>query len=248
MLSTESLLVQVFDVKDDSFFLGVRNPDAPEQADLEFVSRAYNIIDTWLIAFNIASLGHFEWYDKMWNAHTLSLFKPGDKPHAIGFETNSTYKYPIDRENLTTGMVSKAALVFMALANEDNILMLKEYLRGMYHLGLEFFDLSFEKEAFANFYRAFEFFMTAKILKVTKLGNELKMFEEGFNCIGVEGGAVEMFRKDLYPLRGEQVMHAQREQRQISWDDAAKMKILADVVMHQYYKPYWEDEIKDKGH
>src|SRR4030042_1528926 len=69
----------------------------------------------------------------------------------------------------------------------------REYLKGIIHLNAGFGDLVFHREAFANFYRAFEYFVTARVLKKTKLANEGKELNEGMALMGLTDQFCEAF-------------------------------------------------------
>jgi hypothetical protein len=62
---------------------------------------------------------------------------------------------------------------------------------------LDFFDIPFRKEAFANFYRSFEYFVTNRILKTKKLKNELKQFKEVLQSLDLKPEVVQMFAEEL---------------------------------------------------
>jgi hypothetical protein len=122
-------------------------------------------------------------------------------------------------------------LVFGSLAQERKPYFRTEYLKGVYHFGLEFFDLTFRKDAFANFYRCFEHFIADRVLSVRKLQNECKQLTGGLRKLRVPEVVVNMFKNELYPLRSAQVMHSQTEQVEIEWEKVAKIKALTDTAM-----------------
>jgi hypothetical protein len=103
--------------------------------------------------------------------------------------------------------------------------------------------VSFRKEAFANFYRSFEFFVTNRILKAKKLKSELNEIVRVLRMLDVKEEAITVFYKELYRLRSEQVMHSQKEQVEITWDDVGNMKLFTDITMQAFYKPIWEKRL-----
>ena len=52
-------------------------------------------------------------------------------------------------------------------------------------MGLSFADINFDKEAFANFYRSFEYFITRKILQVKMLKKEVMDLSKGLRMSGL---------------------------------------------------------------
>jgi hypothetical protein len=233
--------VKICDVSASTFFLEMRSNDFPTLSKTEeFAAFASFSLSYFLMALNIGSLGHFDWELKTQAKPIYALFNH-DLKQGIGIGSTGNYSYPSDAISpLTETDVKHSILIFGALSKENDQNVRKEYLKGLYHYGLDFFDVSFRKEAFANFYRSFEFFVTNRILKTKKLKNELKQFKEVLQALGLKPEVVQMFAEELYPLRSEQVMHSQRQQTEIEWEQVGKMKFLTDVTMQSSYKPIWE--------
>lgn len=242
-LTSPNCLVRVHDVTASMFFLGVQSNDYPTLTKIEhFTTFGVYSLSYFLMALNIGSLGHFDWELKTRSTPIYSLCNH-DLKQGVGIGSNRSYKYPSDAVSpLTETDVQHAILIFDALSKENDKNVRKEYLKGLYHYGLDFFDISFRKEAFANFYRSFEFFVTNRILKAKKLKNELKQFKDVLQSLGLKPEVVQMFAEELYPLRSEQVMHSQRQQIEIEWEQVSKMKFLTDVTMRSSYKPIWEKD------
>jgi hypothetical protein len=208
----------------------------------EFTAFASYSLSYFLMALNIGSLGHLDWETKIQATPIYSLFNH-DLKQGVGIGSGGNYQYPPDAINpLTENDVKHSILIFGALSKENDQNVRKEYLKGLYHYGLDFFDISFRKEAFANFYRSFEFIVTNRILKTKKLKNELKQFKDVLQSLDLKPEVVQMFAEELYPLRSEQVMHSQRQQIEIEWEQVSKMKYLTDVTMQSAYRPIWEKE------
>ena len=209
----------------------------------EFAAFASYSLSYFLMALNIGSLGHFDWELKHQTKPIYALFNH-DLKQGVGLGSGENYTYPSDAISpLTENDVKHSILIFGAISKENDQNVRKEYLKGLYHYGLDFFDISFRKETFANFYRSFEFFVTNRILKAKKLKNELKQFKEVLQSLNLKPEVVQMFAEELYPLRSEQVMHSQRQQIEIEWEQVSKMKFLTDVTMQESYKPIWEADL-----
>jgi len=41
-------------------------------------------------------------------------------------------------------------------------------------------------------------------------------------------------------------LHFLHFQKAITWEDVVKVKAFTDMVMHQYYKPFWEEEMEKR--
>ena len=194
-----------------------------------------------MMALNIATLGHFDWASKVAPA-PYSIFNH-DLSDAVGVGSNQFQTHePNDKRNLSADDLGRAILVFDALSKEQDDQVVPEYLKGIFHLGLTFFELTFRKDAFANFYRSLEHFLTGRVLGGKKIKNEVKEFTGAMRTLEVSEEVIQNFSKRLYPLRCEQVMHSQKSQREIEMDDVLHIKILTDAVMSRVYKPLWETE------
>lgn len=131
--------------------------------------------------------------------------------------------------------MKNAVIILGSLLREKDQGFRREYLKGITHMNAGFADLLYYRESFANFYRSFEYFITNRILKQKKLKNQLKDLQNGIKAIGLKEDFQDEFR-NLYRIRSEQVMHAQKEQKEIDTDDVFKIKTFTDFAYHKYYR------------
>lgn len=141
---------------------------------------------------------------------------------------------------ITESEVLNSLLLYGALAREKNDELVSEYLKGLVHLNLNYPGAHFEKDAFANFYRAFEHLVTGRMLKQRKLKNELRQILGSLSSMGLGSGVQSEF-KELYEVRGSQAMHAQLPPNRVDRETSMKMKVFADVVFFHVFKPVWEN-------
>ncbi|TOM45288.1 hypothetical protein CGH75_27130, partial [Vibrio parahaemolyticus] len=87
---------------------------------------------------------------------------------------------------------------------------ISEYIKGIYSLHNNFFNIKFTVESFASFYRAFEYFCTVKVLKQKRLNNEKKQLKAILADFGFNDLILEDFDR-IYKVRCTEVMHAQRQ-------------------------------------
>lgn len=241
-LQKEECDLKFYDIEKTTFFVGLNTEKYKVKSSQEFAAKSSYTLSYFLLALNIATLGHFEWAEKSSPVNTYSVVD-NTKKTAGSIRAKNLYLFPVDaKRELTSDQIARAAMLMWALAKENKPYVRTEYLKGIYHLGFNFFDLHFQKDAFANFYRSFEYFITDRILKKCKLKNELKDIKAAFSIIGIGKDITEMFCSELYPLRSEQVMHSQKHQKDITWEQVIKMKMVADVVMNYHYKPIWESK------
>lgn len=234
----------VSEVEERSFSLSCVNETTVCKTLQHFALAAHLCFSAFIMALNITSLGRFTWN---WTTLAPPLYKFIDPEHEDNTTTISLEilkKKENDIGNITANEVRNASLLYGALAKEKESNIRKEYIKGILHLGLDFLDINFNREAFGNFYRSFEYLATARILKVRKLSDELKELQKVITRFGLKDEIVEEFRS-LYQLRSNQIMHAQKKQIEVKIDDVLKMKTILDVVLYKVYQPVWEKGIND---
>jgi hypothetical protein len=240
ILMRPEAVIQISNLTESSFFVIARDIAGAKSTE-DFYSVGHAIISTFLVALNIATLGLFAWTRN--ETHPFpqySLLDPADPPTVkillqkpeIPFATGP-------KDELTEEEIRKSALLFGALAREPVSDVGREYLKGLYHLTTLIYDVEFRKDAFGNFYRALEFFISDRVLRVRRLENELRDIQKALRDLGFSDVIVEEFR-ELYKIRSEQVMHAQRGLGSVDWEAVGKMKTFTDAVMHKVYQPVWE--------
>lgn len=197
----------------------------------DFFPTAHLIASNFIMSLNVASLGHFTWVagNQLYPTYDVD---PIDKSRKIVLSSET--RFPSEERYLTESEVRQAAIIYGSILRESDQNIRQEYVKGILHMGLSFADINFNKEAFGNFYRSFEYFVTRKLLKVKKLKNEVKELAKAIKAAGLSEEFVDEFN-GLYKIRSEQVMHAQRHQVEITQDDVVKMKVFVDYLLHRYY-------------
>lgn len=208
----------------------------------DFFPTAHLIASNFIMSLNIASLGHFTWVagNQLYPTYDVD---PIDKSKRIVLSAEPTF--PSEERYLTESEVRQAAIIYGSILREIDQNIRQEYVKGILHLGLSFGDINFNKEAFGNFYRSFEYFVTRKILQVKKLKNEEKELTKAIKSAGLSKEVVEEFN-GLYRIRSEQVMHAQRPQVEITQDDVLKMKVFTDFLLHRHYTAIANKWLEDR--
>ena len=246
LLTTGKSNIFASDINEESFLLSFVNTMEDCKTIDHFATIGHLCLSYFIMALNIATLGHFTWE---WNKFAPPLYKIVNPQHEginaiIGLQLKGKGKENV--ENIITEKeIRNAFLLFIALGKEGESNVRKEYLKGILHLSLDFYDIDFHREAFGNFYRSFESFATERVLKVRKLQNELKELQKVI--INFSKGNTELAEafRDLYKLRSGQIMHAQKKQFEIKKDDVLKMKVILDLILHKVYQPVWEKVMKD---
>jgi hypothetical protein len=234
----------ISDVQDRSFLVTLTNDIEEVRTVGHFVATAHNAISALVMAINVASLGHFTWASKstLYSPYVLTDPTASDSTARVSIRAvQSASKVAIRK--ITEEEVRRTALLFIALAKERDDNVRAEYIKGIIHLGLDVYGMSFYKDAFANFYRSLEFLVTERILKVKNLANEQRDIQNALDSLGFSRDIVDEFGS-LYRLRCGQVMHAQKKQTEIQVDDAHKMKVILDAVLFKLYRPVWEKTLR----
>lgn len=229
----------ISEIENTTFKLTVENKAEWITQKDQFIPLAHISLSTFLIAINVASLGLFVWDFEPSMPPLYIITSDSDTDQGI-ISSNQILSDKIrelhDIRNLEKNEISGAALLWIALVDELDENVRKEYSKGLYHIIIKSFDVDFIREAFGNFYRALEYFITRKILKVKNLKNDKKQIEDALLGLGLDKDVVEEFGP-LYIIRSENVMHAQKTPKQITIENVLKMKLFLDAVMHRYYKP-----------
>lgn len=234
----------VSDVKEKTFLLSIINQSAGSKTLEQFSVVAHLCFSNFLMALNIATLGHFTWNFGTFVSQFYQCIVPENERRTKIIALQRIKENENDIRDITKQQIRNTKLLFIALAEERESNVKKEYIKGILHLSLDFFDIDFHREAFGNFYRSFENFATGRILKVKNLTNEKKQLQEAIIKCGFPNKLAEEFLP-LYILRSEQVMHAQKKQVNIKIDDALKMKVILDAILHKVYQPIWEKRMDD---
>lgn len=232
------LFLQVSNVKERSFLVSCYRGERDTRLDL-FYSKSHEIISYFLIAINVATLGHFTWDFKAIPAAPYLFL--GARQHNKGFLFTEAPRYVFsgDLIEMTKALAWRTLQLLLALGKEQDERLRTEYTKGLCNFHNGFFDIEFLNEAFGNFYRAFEFFCTSKILKTKKLSNEKKQLRTVLSEFGLSEPVLEAF-DEVYMIRCNQAMHAQRRLESIDRDAVLCIKVFLDSIMHRYYQPIWE--------
>lgn len=234
VMMSEQSLVRVSDVTQDSFKAEVIMTEDLKKTTTDYFGYAFMVSSSFLVAINIAALGHFTWSigNRMfWHCEHVG---PSGKVEQAFMKSNNLI-FPIEKREITDNEVRNSMIILGSLLHENDQNYRKEYLKGIIHLNAGFGDLTFSREAFANFYRSFEYFITVRVLKKKKLENELNDLKKAIRSLGLSDKFCEEFT-NLYKIRSEQVMHAQKVPKDMNIDDVLKIKIFTDYVLHKYYR------------
>lgn len=237
----------VSDVKEKSFLLTVTNKSS-NCTDIEhFNALSHVSIAAFIIALNIASLGYFTWGWYGFLVPRYEVYNPISEKKRLIFPLQMKCRkeyFEGSIKEITEKEIRNACKYYGVLAKEEKISIIREeYIKGILHLSLTFFDIDFCKEAFFNFYRCFENIVTNKVLQVKKLDKELKNFEKAINKVGLGKILAKQF-KSSYLIRSNQVMHAQKKQINITIDDVYAIKICLDALLFKVFTPILDEALK----
>lgn len=190
-----------------------------------------------LISLNIATIGYFCWNESpsLHPIYRVQESSAGEFGHDVTWQQQSQEMCTELRE-LTDLDVENVVIIFGSLSHDQDSNFRIEYLKGLLHIGVSHVDVSFYREAFGNFYRCVEAFITQRVLHVKQLSSEVKDIQRGLKLLGVGDDVLLAAFKEIYAIRSNQFAHAQKPQLPFEFDNVLKVKAFADLVMYKYYR------------
>jgi hypothetical protein len=243
LFQTDDLLLRISDVKEHSFLISSYKSENDSYIE-SFYGKSHDIISYFLVSINIATLGNFSWDFQFISAAPYILMDLDKTNSNFLYNKPNQYVHQEEYLNINKEFVWRTLQLFLSLSKEKDDRLKKEYIKGLYNFHHGFFDIEFNNEAFSNFYKAFEYFCTTKILKINRLSNEKKQLRDVLSNLGFSNELLIEFNR-LYKIRCDQAMHAQRGLKSIDKESVSKLKIFLDSVMHKYYQPLWKHALKD---
>ncbi|NOJ17328.1 hypothetical protein F0239_07535 [Vibrio jasicida] len=235
LFSKDRYSFQVSQVTEDAFTLSIRSAEGEKNE--AFVARSHSLISFYLVALNVATMGHFSWDFQM--VSPVPYFYSEKLQNYLMLHKGTDYLYDEEKMDISSELVWRSLKIMLALASEKDDVFISEYIKGIYSLHNNFFSINFTVESFASFYRAFEYFCTVKILKQKRLNNEKRQLKAILADFGFNDLILEDFDR-IYAVRCSEVMHAQRQlAEQVDIDLIIRLKIFLDALLHKHYEPIW---------
>jgi hypothetical protein len=243
LFADDDLGISVTDITERQFFMRCRSLTSGKMP-MDFAYAAHRAMSCLLMAINVASVGHFVWTrnDEDTFPQYALLDRRQSQLSVVHHKRDLLYP-PEAIRDLTPADVQRTGLLFGAIASDPKLHHVHEYLRGIYHMGLQIYDLDFRKDGFANFYRVLEYCVAERVLKIPKLTNELRDIQRAIRQLGFGENMAETFKK-MYIVRSEQVAHAQRDQKELDWETVATMKAFTDGILNKVYESVWDELAK----
>lgn len=167
-------MCRILKVRSNRLTMEILITEDMKEKSTDYYDYAYFVSASFLMALNIASSGYFSWLSGNQLFWHCEHFEPEKDNKHIFFSAKPNTFSGI-RRKLNAKEIKDVMMLFSSLMKDQNQHFRKEYLKGIVHLSLNFGDLSFSEEAFTNFYRSFELFISSQILGKERLCNE---FEE----------------------------------------------------------------------
>ena len=147
----------VEDVQKESMIIGITNRINVISDQEKFIRFANIALQDMTIALNDASLGLFMWEIERSPSPIYQISDPVSNLNVDVMMAPARIIYPDVTRQLTAMEVDRAILLLGVLFREDDQNVRAEYIKGMIHLVLGFSDISFNREAFGNFFRSWSF-------------------------------------------------------------------------------------------
>jgi hypothetical protein len=207
--------------------------------DSEFFNEYHNhhcslIFSAMLTAINVSFFGVFYWFDGTEIGPVFLRNDPSkDSDSLITLEQDHGQTFET-LQSLSDPDVHRVIILFGALCRNGESVVVDEYLKGVMHIRMNYYDINFHREAFANFYRVIEYLVTNRILGKRKLKNELTEISKVLINFGADEQLCESF-KEIYKRRGSQIMHAQLEPEPVKFEEVLIVKTVCDLLMTKHY-------------
>ena len=185
-LENPQVAIKAKHIEEDRFVLVWATSNRPDlQPEYEWF-HAHIIFSSFLAALNMATLGIFSWGDGLNVGPIYGQYEPDTGTSQL-ITLNQDHQQIIEQKiPLTDRDIENTIILFRPISKEEESFSRSEYLKGIIHLSINHFEINFHREAFSNFYRSFEYFVTQKILKTRKLKNELKQMQLVLSQYGAE--------------------------------------------------------------
>ena len=200
---------------------------------------AYIIAQIMLVTMNIVTQGFFTWVKRFSLDPIVHENRAGEESRDISLSVSRDLQIGPVRK-LGCEDVRLMFIIFGSIARDLDTSIRNDYMKGVLLLSQSHYDINFHKEAFFNFYRCIEGVVTRKYLTTKKLNNELKEISGVLQSIGCDEFLLRRF-KEIYILRGNDVAHSQKTQKDISFDEAFSAKVFADILLFGFYKKFAEE-------
>ncbi|MFC3201665.1 hypothetical protein ACFOEW_07540 [Alteromonas oceani] len=185
--------------------------ERPKQTD-----SAYIIAQIMLVTMNIVTQGFFTWVKRFSLDPIVHENRAGEESRDVSLSVSRVLQIGPVRK-LERDEVRLMFIIFGSIARDLDTSIRNDYTKGVLLLSQSHYDINFYKEAFFNFYRCIEGVVTRKYLNTRKLNNELKEISSVLQSIGCDEGLLGLF-KEIYKLRGSEVAHSQKAQKDITYD------------------------------
>lgn len=235
LLANDQLNMRIRVLSESELLISVRHIGADNEAHIQKVHTAHQVIRMLLISLNVASLGYFYWKNAPWLHPILITSEDLAETNQANSALLAIPVHSFEKKSQITKLdAQNAILIFGILAKERTFDLDEEYTKGILLLRMQFCDVEFRREAFLCFYRALEYFIASRVLKVKKFTNELKDMQRGLASVGLKNIILDEF-KEIYTIRSSQAAHSQITPRKITFEEVMKAKVFLDFVIHKTF-------------
>lgn len=212
-----------------NFILCYSLPELDNDNSLYTRATMMAIIQT--VALNVGAFGHFWWHPPTWPFRYSKLYDLKNKTN-VSIQIKKEKDERLHERELTKEGMIRIAQVFSILAKLDEEYF-HLYSRATTLMGSSNLEYHFYTEAFSNYFRLMERFINVEIL--LKRGGELKVQKMKKELLKLNVGdvIVEEFH-NLYTVRCRDAMHARGEEKQLTYEEAAKCKIICDLMLYKF--------------
>ena len=186
---------------------------------------------SFVVSLNVGTFGHFWWAPPAWPFRFTKLFDFKNKINVqIKIQKQDDKQW--SHKALTKQDMTRVAQVFSAITPLDETYF-RLYSIGATLLETENRDFNFYTEVFSNFYRLIERFVKVEILKRKKGDLNLKIIKKVLSSLSIDQDIVNVL-DGLTQVRSRDAMHAYGIEKEITFEEAGKCKILCDLMLFKF--------------
>lgn len=205
-------------------------PELSKDDDLYIKAMMVTMIH--VVALSVGTFGHFWWTPPAWPFRFTKLYDLKNR-RDVKIQIKRSKDERIEDRKLTRDDMYRTMLVFGAMA-KLNERYFEFYIKATTLMGSDTFENNFYAEAFSNYFLLMERFIKVEILKKTD-GKKLdvKKMQIELKKLGISDELVEEF-KNIYIVRGRDAMHSRGNEQVLTFEEAAKCKIMCDLMLFKY--------------
>ncbi|MDD4957355.1 MAG: AbiV family abortive infection protein [Candidatus Omnitrophica bacterium] len=214
------------------------------QKDDELYVKAMMVTMIHVVALNVGTFGHFWWTPPAWPFRFTKLYDLKNK-RDVKIKIKRSKDERIENRELTRDDMHRTMMVFGAMGKLHERYF-ELYIKATTLMGSDTFENNFYTEAFSNYFLLMERFIKVEILnKPDGKKLDVKKMQSELKKLGIDNELAEEV-KNIYIVRGRDAMHSRGNEQTLNFEEAAKCKIMCDLMLFKYCENKFKLEMSKK--